>query len=94
MPIINDILKANKFAKFSITLTIFEFQLPSIFFSLSAANRLPSHTSINAKTFTERWTYERMEMEMDMHRDREREIQRVRIERSSGGVWVFNFSFL
>ena len=59
MPIINEIPKANKFVKLSITLTIFEFQLPSIFFSLSAANRLPSHTSINAKIYTERWTHTR-----------------------------------
>ena len=47
-PIEKNITKDNKFAKLRITLTIFEFN-PPIFFSLSAATGLPSHTSINEK---------------------------------------------
>ena len=47
-PIEKNITKDNKFAKLRITLTIFELN-PPIFFSLSAATGLPSHTSINEK---------------------------------------------
>ena len=47
-PIDKNITKDNKFAKLWITLTTFEFN-PPIFFSLSAATGLPSHTSINEK---------------------------------------------